>query len=541
MGVTSQGFGQEGYILSTDDVGQMPKPPPEFENFSVGVPYFLPFATPYRDSWEIFREDPVTIGQLTAMRRQDGQARALYRLMTKPLLSALKEAAIAQVDGEIGGDPESQFIRDMFFAPASMGGMTHGFDRFIKQMLLALFNGFTAWEMVYWVPRTGPNRNKITLRKLDWRPSETLTFLLDGQGEWNGWRQRTFFQGRTIDVKIPKSTGLYYAHEEAERPFYGVSMFESAFYHYDKKVKLYYIAHLAAQRAAVGLRVGTMPPNPAAADKNNFVKGLANLGLAQYMVLPTGDWTVQSLREEGQFDFLGLINHHNSAMSKSVLAPWFDDSQGGGAGDTALVDFGKQDDATFMMMLDSVLEEMAYVINTHIIPRFIDWNFGSTRYPTFRWGPLTAEQKSAVQDTFDKLASAGQQANITPEFMLELERRMSEDFGFDIDYDQIQKEQMQQKKLQQKVAAQQLAQGSQPSGPQGASSLNIAPGVSQSGGGGSGAPRPPRPADGNGSSGNGSSSGQGTPVKLATPPETLPPGFQAFSAKNMAVSYPAGT
>ena len=40
---------------------------------------------------------------------------------------------------------------------------------------------------------------------------------------------------------------LYFANDEAERPFYGVSMFESAFYHYDKKTKLYYIAH---QRAA---------------------------------------------------------------------------------------------------------------------------------------------------------------------------------------------------------------------------------------------------------------------------------------------------
>ena len=40
-------------------------------------------------------------------------------------------------------------------------------------MLLGLFNGFSAWEMVYWVPKTGPNKGKITLRKIDWRPSET--------------------------------------------------------------------------------------------------------------------------------------------------------------------------------------------------------------------------------------------------------------------------------------------------------------------------------------------------------------------------------
>ena len=341
------------------------------------------------------------------MRRQDGQARALFRLLTMPILAALKNADVIPVDGQEGGTEEAQFCKDLLFASPPMGGMTHTAMRFMQQVVLALFNGFSAWELVYWVPKTGPNKGKITLRKIDWRPSETLTFLLDGQGEFNGFRQRTFFQGRTIDVKIAKETALYYACNEAERPFYGVSMFESAFFHYDKKTKLYYIAHLAAQRAACGTRVGTMKPNPSAADKNNFVKALANLGLAQYIVVPDADWTVNNLEEKGNFDFLGLINHHNSQMSKSVLAAWFDQDQGAGQGDSSLVDFGNQDDATWLMMLETVLEEIAEVIDSRIFPRFVDWNFGSGKYPQFKWGELTAEQKAAIQDTFDKLAAAG--------------------------------------------------------------------------------------------------------------------------------------
>jgi hypothetical protein len=466
MGVTSQGFGQEGYILDSSDVEGLPKPPPEAQNFAVGVPYYLPFSTPYRDSWQVFRDDPVSVRQLISMRRQDGQARALFRLLTMPILAALKNADVIPVGGQEGGTEEAQFAKDLLLAPPPMGGMTHTFTRFVKQMLLGLFNGFSAWELVYWVPKTGPNKGKITLRKIDWRPSETLTFLLDGQGEFNGFRQRTFFQGRTIDVKIPKETSLYYANDEAERPFYGVSMFESAFFSYDKKVKLYYITHLAAQRSACGLRVGTMKPNPSAQDKNNFVKALADLGLAQYIVLPDADWTVNNLKEEGNFDFLGLINHHNSQMSKSVLAQWFDDAQGAGTGDSALVDFGKQDDATFLMMLDGILGEMAEVINHHLLPRFIDWNFGSEKYPQFKWGELTAEQKAAIQDTFDKLAVAGQTANVTPEFMLELEQRMADDLGLDIDYDKIKAEREKQQKLmaQQAKAQAQMMQQGQPVG-----------------------------------------------------------------------------
>jgi Protein of unknown function (DUF935) len=488
FGVTTQGYGQEGYVLEDEQV--QPRPPGEAQNFATGVPYFLPFATPYRDSWELFRDDPVSIRQLITMRRRDGQARALYRLLTKPLLTAMKNADVVPIDGVTGGTKEAQFCKDLLFAPRSQGGMTHSFDRFLKQMLLALFNGYSAWEMVYWQPKTGPNKGKYTLRKLDWRPSETLTFLLDGQGEFNGFRQRTFFQGRTIDVKIPKETALYYAHEEAERPFYGVSMFESAFYHYDKKEKLYYIAHLAAQRAAVGLRVGTMVPNAPAEDKNNFVKALSQLGLAQYIALPTADWTVQTLNEAAaRFDFLGLINHHNSQMSKSVLAQWFDNEQGGGQGDSTLVDFGKQDDVTFFMMLEGILEEMAQVINEHIFPRFVDWNFGSEKYPQFKWGPLTQEAKAAIQDTFDKLATAGQNANVTPEFMLDLESRMAQDFGFDIDYDKIKEEREKQAKVMVRQAAKAAQQPAQPAAPQGAGkpavTIHVPGGVASSSGSGS--------------------------------------------------------
>jgi hypothetical protein len=294
-------------------------------------------------------------------------------------------------------------------------------------------------------------------------------------------------------VKIPKETALYYACNEAERPFYGVSMFESAFFHYDKKVKLYYISHLAAQRAACGLRVGTMKPNPHAADKNNFVKALSNLGLAQYIVLPDADWTVENLKEESNFDFLGLVNHHNSQMSKSVLAQWFDETQGSGQGDSALVDFGNQDDATWLMMLEGLLDEMSQVIDNHVFPRFIDWNFGSGKYPHFTFGPLTAEQKAAIQDTFDKLAVAGQTANVTPEFMLELEQRMAEELGFLIDYDKIKAErEKQQKLMQQQAQAQaQLAMQGAPPGAGSSVAQPGQPGMPNAGGGGKGGFVPP--------------------------------------------------
>lgn len=561
MGVTSQGFGQEGYVLDSSDVGPRPRARPEEENFAVGVPYYLPFATPYRDSWEVFRDDPVTIRQLISMLRQDGQARALYRLITMPILAALRTASIAppeeyepeggkpdEQDAEVPGqvptgdvepednaDQETEFIHNLFFLPASAGGMTHSFSKFIRRLLLATFNGFSGFEMVYWVPKSGPMKNKITLRKIDWRPSETLTFLLDGQGEFNGFRQRTFFQGRTIDVKIPKERAFYFANGEEEKPFYGVSLFESAFYHYDKKTKLYYITHLAGQRAAVGTRIGTMPPNPAHQDKVNFTNALRDLGMAQYIVVPSADWTVTSLDEvQGRFDYLGLINHHNNQMSKSVLASWFDSDQGRGAADSTLVDFGSQNDETFMMMETAIMDDMAHCINQFIIPRFIDWNFGTGKYPEFRWGTLTEEQQAAVQDTFDKLAAAPPGA-VSRQFTLALEKRMAKILGLNIDYGPIEKQALEEDNLQHKLTRTQMQQ--QLEMPAGVGGVGMPPapppgmeGAGQTAGTGAGG-GPPQPGAG------GPPGGQGGPPGAAggPPPQRQVSPVTGFSATDRAL------
>jgi hypothetical protein len=72
-------------------------------------------------------------------------------------------------------------------------------------------------------------------------------------------------------------------------------------------------------------------------------------------------------------------------MSKSVLAAFFDDSQGTG-GDASLVDFGRQSDGLFLLMLQTIMGEIEEVINTQVIPKFIDWNFDG-KYPKFSSAP----------------------------------------------------------------------------------------------------------------------------------------------------------
>lgn len=433
--------------------GAVPKPLPEVE---VGVPAYMPFSlTPYKNAWEILRDDDITVTQLIAMRRTDGQARALYRLITLPIRSALKNATFVPQNNVEGGEEEAAFMEQMFTLPASAGGMTVPLSKVIAQMLMAVFDGFSAFEMVYWQPKTGPMKGKWTLKKLAHRPAETLSFLIDNNSEYAGLRQRTMWQGQHIDKVLPAEHTVYYAAQEEERAFYGRSYFEAAFKHWEAKFKLYLIAHIAAQRAAVGTRVGKMPRNPNKAEREALVRGLADLGIAQYIVIPE-DYTIESLKEFAGFPFLDYINHHNSQMSKSILAAFFDKDQGGS--DVKLVDFGQQSDAMFIMMLQTIMAEIEEVINQKIVPRFIDWNFDSGRYPKFQFGPLTEDKKAALLELFKTLAVAGQSLTIRPETLHEIEKQVSEELGLEIDWETVEEEMEEEKLAQAELEAQMAEQ-----------------------------------------------------------------------------------
>ncbi len=427
--------------------GVSPKPKAGIE---IGVSNYLPFVTPYKDSWEVTRVgQKITVQQLQNMRETDGQARALYRLMTLPIRAALKTATFLPESIVEGGQDEAEFAEQLLTLPEVAGGMDVPFTRFIAQLLMALFDGFSAFELVYQSPEVGPLKGKWSLKKIAHRPSGTVTFLTDDKANFNGFHQKTMHQGRSIDVTIPKDVAIYYAAQEEECQFYGKSYFEAAFYHYDKKAKLYYIAHLAAQRAAVGTRIGKVPQGGGdKAETDKFDAALAKLGVAQSMTMPEG-YSVESLKEGGGFDFLAFINHHNSQMSKSILAPFFDKDQGAGSGEAKIVDFGQQSNLLFILMLETIMGEIESIINDKIIPRFIDWNFGTGKYPKFQFGTLTEEQKGAALDLFTKVATISQAGlSCTPEFVHELEKQVADQFGLEIDYETLEKEMEEQKALQ---------------------------------------------------------------------------------------------
>ena len=98
---------------------------------AIGIDDHLPFTTPFSPTWmgtkknsdeelhEVLNygvDNGPTVRQLTAMRRLDGQARALFSLLTLPIRGALKDATFVPAEG---GEEEAEFIDKVFNLPPS--------------------------------------------------------------------------------------------------------------------------------------------------------------------------------------------------------------------------------------------------------------------------------------------------------------------------------------------------------------------------------------------------------------------------------------
>jgi hypothetical protein len=418
-----------------------PSAPPEVE---ITVAGNMPFTT--AGVGQVPDSPEVSPKELKEMRRKDGQVRALLRILTLPIRSALREANWGP--GEDGAEQEAEFMNLMFSLPPQSGGMTKPMTRVLPEILLALLERFSAFELVFRYVEDGPLKGKWAIKKMAHRSSDTISFLTDDHGGYAGFRQVASFKGRVVDAKLPPWKTFYYAACEEENPFYGVSLFESAFYHYDKKIKLYYLAHIAAQVRAMGVRVAKYPPNWDSSRKASMRSALEKMGFNTAIMLPEGG-TIDALRLGDSFDYLGLIQHHNHMMSQSVLAGFIDRDQTSG---TLITFQGSDKDEMFIIAEEALMDEISAAITTYIAPNLIDWNFASNKYPTYTLGKLTDAARDMLSSLYQTMATAATN-RMSAELLFEMERKIAEQLGLDdeIDYNQLKKEMEAQKKLDQDV------------------------------------------------------------------------------------------
>ena len=82
------------------------------------------------------------------------------------------------------------------------------------------------------------------------------------------------------------------------------------------------------------------------------------------------------------------------------------------------------------------MAEIAESWKKYLMPQYIDWNFGTGKYPVFRFGVISDATKDVIKELFTVVATA-QSSKWTDEFIRELEKKLTDRLGLDVDYDEV--------------------------------------------------------------------------------------------------------
>lgn len=363
---------------------------------------------------EVISTDKIKISDLIKMRQEDGTASALYNIMTLPITANPWDIMADDMDKD---GKQAELIKDALTRPSYMGGMSTPFSLVLADMLRAVLEGYRAFEKVF----TINDKGQIVYRKLAPRDNSTITILTDDRGGFNGIKQEAYIGNTFKTIVIPREKVFLFTFGKEKNWLKGESAFRAAYYHYDKKHRLYYLAHQAVQQFAIPPKVGIAPPKATQDEIDEAVEALDELAVNSSVALPNG-WNVTSPGQTGRIDPISLIDHHNAEMARSVLAHFIMLGSGGSTGSWAL----SQDQSDmFILALRGLMENIEEHINAYVIPDLIDYNFETPFYPKFRFADLTTATTNIIKETFKQIVD--KDPSQVPDYVIEgVVNRMAE-------------------------------------------------------------------------------------------------------------------
>ena len=382
----------------------------------------IPTIKSYND--EEINPDNLNIEDYIKMQNNDGTVKAITRLFAMPIQST--EVKVIPHENDSG---EAKFIKNVFKNPQHEGGMNTPLSFVIADMTRAIFEGYRVYEKVPKVIESGEYEGLIGWKKIAPRDSRTVTIRTDDEGGFNGVTQRSMGGGKINEVEIPPEKCILFTFQKERHPFYGESILKTAYYHYDKKHKLYYLAHKKAEIDAVGIKMLNVQQNNSSKQVESAEQAVDSLTSNSRVTLPPGlDLNID--RSQSGYSVMPLIEHHDKQIMISTL--------------TQAVNMGQQDSYNYPygsgydaqgkfinQMLNSVMRSIEDTLNQWAVAPLVDWNFGTGAYPQIKMMPLDQETDKMLMDIFQELISKKPEA-VNSEFTQEVVDEVANKLGMEI-------------------------------------------------------------------------------------------------------------
>ena len=373
--------------------------------------------------------DSLTIDDYINMQNNDGTVRAITRLFSMPI-----QSTPIKIIPDKNDKGERDFIETVFTKPQFQGGMTTPLSFVIADMTRAIFEGFRLYEKVPQIIKEGEYKGKIGWRKLAPRASNTIELRADMHGGFLGAHQTATFGSNSVDVNIPPEKCILFTFQKERHVFYGESILKTAYYHYDKKHKLYYLAHKKAEIDAVGLKILKLNKPFSNTETTAAEDAVDEIGVNSRVTLPSG-FDLEIDRSPTGYDVLKLIEHHDTQIALSTLTQ----AMQMGTGQTYAYPYGsgyKAQSAFIVQMIQSVMKSMEDTLNEWAVAPLIDWNFASKSYPKIKLMPLKDETQDYMIKIFEELLKKDPASAITPKFATALANEVAGILGLEVTIDE---------------------------------------------------------------------------------------------------------
>jgi len=339
--------------------------------------------------------DELNIDTYIRMQQNDGTVQAIIRMLSLPIQSA--EPFIIGAENDNG---EADFIRTVLFGSEFEGGMSTPMALVISDMTRAIAEGFRAYNKVPQVITQGDYKGKIGWRKIAPRDAQTIKIKVDKHGGFDGLHQIATLGDQTIDKNIPKDYALLYTFQKEKHGLYGESILKSAFYHYDKKHKLYYIACKKAEVETMGIRTVELPQAPNPSDRTAIEKAVDNIGINTRISVPHNYKFDVKFPSNGGSDFIMKnIEHHDLEMAKSALCGMLELNSGGSYA------LSKDKSNWLVLAINGIMKGMEATINSYVIAPLINYNYGTYNYPKFKFPAITTEAEDLLTEVSKSIFS----------------------------------------------------------------------------------------------------------------------------------------
>ena len=372
----------------------------------------------------------VGIKDLRYMKDNDGTIRSLYQILRMPImanswrLDADNDATDAQ---KKAAEEQAHFVERNFLLPPHKGGMTTPFRLVLARTLKAVLEGYAIAEKVWTLNAS----NQIVYKKIAFRDALSVTVLKDSKGGFAGFKQSYWDAEakKNVEVTVPVDKCFLYTYNKDEDEVFGQSAFQAAWYHFDRKRRLYYLYEQSVEK-------GAMPPKMLEVQEGNKdddskktanLNAMTNFGVDSAVLVPTGYKLSPYEAGKGRIDPMPGIDHHDAQAARSVLAQFILLGNSDNTGSFAL---SKSHADLFMMALRGTMNEVEEHFNSYLIPQLIDYNFETAYYPEFRFNDMTDDTQDFIESIFTEIVK--KEGALSQDFIDGLVRQVADRLDIDL-------------------------------------------------------------------------------------------------------------